>query len=91
MLGIGELNETNVVLQNPIDIANKVVEADSVRVDETVAEFSINNEIEGGSDSLVAIEDIGDDGESGVTKECAGIDFIMTEHDEHDNVSSFSH
>ncbi len=89
-LGIGELDETNVVLQNPIDIANKVVEADSVRLrmDETVAEFSINNEIEGGSDSLVAVEDIG---ESGVTKECAGMDFIMTEHDEHDNVSSFSH
>lgn len=86
--GIGELDETNVVPQNPIDIANKVVEADSVRVDETVAEFSINNEIEGGSDSLGAVEDIR---ESGVTKECVGMDFIMTEHDEHDNVSSFSH
>jgi hypothetical protein len=69
------------VLHNPIvDIANKVVGA--VRVDETVAEFPIDNEIEEVSDVLTR--------ESGITKECVGMDVIVTEHNKHDNVSSFS-
>ena len=83
-LGAGEHDETDVVSEspNPIDMANEVVEA--VGMDVTVAESSINNGIGGGlsdSDDLVDKSD--------VTNEHAGMDVIVTEHDEHDNVLNF--